>query len=121
MAIWNVQCFTKNLKAFVKSPDAPTSCPIDGCQDWAVSGPDKATVQRRRSAGFQQFSTMGGSTLEAFTCPGAVIGCPVLYAMNTAGAGPVEIVSAQVSAANEVTVRFTADPKTDHKISLLWM
>lgn len=121
MAIWNVQCFTKNLKSFVKSPEAPTSCPVDGCQDWAVSGPDKATVQRRRSAGFQQFSTVGGSALETFACPGAVIGHPVLYALNTTGSVPVEIVSAQVSDANKVTVKFTADPRADHEISLLWM
>lgn len=65
-----------------------------------------------------QLTTVGGSAVETFTVAGLATTDLVNVSIATSGASPVTVLAAYVSAANTLSVTFSADPSSDHVISV---
>lgn len=65
-----------------------------------------------------QLTTAGGSAVETFTVAGLATTDLVNVSIATSGAAPVTVAAAYVSAANTLSVTFSANPSTDHVISV---
>jgi len=85
--------------------------------------PDGSITRVKLAAGLAPIAalihtTVGGSTSEDITIAGLIAGDVVLCNIDTEGATPVTI-KAAVADAGKVVVTFSADPSTDHKISVV--
>lgn len=65
-----------------------------------------------------QLTTVGGSAVETFTVAGLATTDLVNVSIATSGASPVTVLAAYVSAANTLSVTFSANPSSDHVISV---
>jgi hypothetical protein len=61
-------------------------------------------------------TTLGGASAEDITIPGVVATDTVVVTLHTAGSTPRTIASAK-SATGKITVTFSGDPSTDHKVN----
>lgn len=80
---------------------------------WVV---DYLTVPELKWSG--QLTTVGGSAVETFTVAGLATTDLANVSIVTSGATPVTVLSAYISAADTLSVTFSADPSTDHVISV---
>ena len=62
-------------------------------------------------------TTVGGAATETFTVTGALTSDIAVVTVSTAGASPVTVAACKVSAANTLSVTFSANPADDHVIS----
>lgn len=65
-----------------------------------------------------RFTTAGGAAAEDFTVAGVAATDAIFAMLNVEGSSPVSIVKAEYQAADTVRVTFSADPSTDHEISI---
>ena len=63
-------------------------------------------------------ATVGGSAVETFTVPGATTSDLVNVTIYTSGVAPVTILASRILSANTLEVTFSANPSSDHVISV---
>lgn len=85
----------------------------DGKYKWVV---DYLTETALKWSG--NLTTVGGTAVETFTIPGATTADLVNVTIYTSGATPVTVLTFYISAANTLSVTFSANPSSDHIISI---
>jgi len=76
------------------------------------------SVLCKRLVNSRRVTTAGGAAIEDFSVSGIRSGMHCVVGIHTKGAAPVTVVSAKADL-DKVTVEFSADPSTDHIVTIL--
>lgn len=93
-----------------------SSCRIKADDDKYSWDIDYKTEVELKWAG--NLSTIGGAAVETFTVPGASTSDLVNVTVYTSGAAPVTILASRILSSNTLEVTFSANPSSDHVISV---
>ena len=95
---------------------------VDGSIDTVHLADNSITAVKQASGTYPLYSklytTTGGGTSETITFSGLLTTDIVLVHRHTKGATPVTCQESKISAADTISLTFSADPSTDHKFNI---